>query len=59
LKEIDYQKLQNDENALQDFIRDKYERRRYAKKGKDPMALIFEGKDIEEIKEKKESSDKY
>jgi hypothetical protein len=52
LKEKDHQKLQNDESALQEFIRYKYERRRYAKKGKDPMALIFEGKDIEETQVK-------
>jgi stromal membrane-associated protein len=51
LKDIDYSKLQNDESALQDFIRDKYERKRYAAKGKDPMTIIIEGKVVIEPKE--------
>ncbi len=50
--------MQNDESALGEFIRDKYERRRYAKKGKDPMALIMAGKDLEEEPKKAESSDR-
>ncbi len=60
LGDMNFEKLQNDEYKLLDFIRDKYERRRYAAKGKDPMALVYEGKDPEiniEKKQKKESSD--
>lgn len=55
LKEIDYEKLQNDDTRLQEFIRDKYERRRYSNKGKDPMTLIYEGKEPNTNKE--ENSD--
>jgi stromal membrane-associated protein len=45
-EDMDFVKLQNDESCLQVYIRDKYERKRYAAKGKDPMTLIIEGKDI-------------
>lgn len=39
---------------LFDFIKDKYERKRYSAKGKDPMTLIYEGKDPEVVEKKKE-----
>jgi hypothetical protein len=54
LKNIESTKLQNDESSLQDFIRDKYERRRYAKKGKDPMSLVIEGKTLEVTEREKD-----
>jgi hypothetical protein len=55
LKNMNHQKIQDDENALTDFIRDKYERRRYApSKKKDPMALIYEGKDPQPVKKEEE-----
>ena len=60
LGDMNFEKLQSDENKLLDFIRDKYERKRYAAKGKDPMALVYEGKDPEvnnEKKHKKESDE--
>jgi hypothetical protein len=50
LKDMDFEKLRNDDEKLFAFIKDKYERRRYAAKGKDPMTLIYEGKDVEETK---------
>jgi hypothetical protein len=52
-----FEKLQNDDYRLFDFIRDKYERKRYAKKGKDPMTLIYEGKEIDETQEKVQSEE--
>lgn len=57
LKDMDFQKLQNDDYRLFDFIKDKYERKRYAKKGKDPMTLIYEGKDPEESEKKEKVRD--
>lgn len=57
-KDVDYEKLQNDEYKLLDFIRDKYDRKRYIPKGKDPMSLIYEGKEPEgETVEKKAAID--
>jgi hypothetical protein len=56
LKDYDIKSLQNDDTKLFDFIKDKYERRRYCAKGKDPMTLIIEGKDPEENLEKKENN---
>jgi hypothetical protein len=53
---MNYEKLQNDEYRLFDFIKDKYERRRYAAKGKDPMALIYDGKEPEVVSPKKEEN---
>ncbi len=54
LTEMPFEKLQNDDYRLFDFVRDKYERRRYAKKGKDPMTLIYEGKEPEVAEEVEE-----
>ena len=51
---LDFVKLQNDEYRLLDFIRDKYERKRYAPKGKDPMTLVIEGKEIKEYEKPEE-----
>ncbi len=62
LGEMNFEKLQNDEYKLLDFIRDKYERKRYAAKGKDPMTLVYEGKEPEgnnEKKQKKESDEEF
>ena len=53
LGEMNFEKLQNDENRLYDFIKDKYERKRYVPKGKDPMTLIYEGKEPEVVEPKK------
>ncbi len=36
---------------LFNFIKDKYERKRWAKKGVDPMTLIYEGKDPQTVME--------
>jgi hypothetical protein len=44
---VDSTKLQGDDDKLRDFIKDKYERKRWVAKGKDPMTLIIEGKDVE------------
>lgn len=42
-------KLQDDDNKLRDFIQDKYVRKKYCNpKKKDPMGLLFEGKDLEQ-----------
>lgn len=53
LKEMDYSKLQDDDYLLNEFIRDKYERKRYSAKGKHPMEYIKEGKEpvVESSKE--------
>lgn len=47
-KDDDYfLKIQNDENLLQDHIRNKYERKRWApSKITDPMTLVYRGEDI-------------
>ena len=57
LKDVNRDTLQNDEYKCFDFIKDKYDRKRYVGKGKDPMTLIYEGKEPEETFEKKEASD--
>lgn len=45
--DFDFEKLKKDDYRLQDFIRDKYERRRYTDiKKVDPMTLITQGYDI-------------
>lgn len=46
LKNFDFKSIQNDNYRLQDFIRDKYERKKWInKKEKDPMTLIIEGEE--------------
>jgi hypothetical protein len=51
---MNFAKLQDDDYQLFYFIKDKYERRRYTKtKIKDPMSLIYEGKEPEEEEEVK------
>ena len=55
---MDFEKLQNDDNRLQDFIRDKYDRKRYINtKVKDPMSLIKEGKNPEGKQEEDEEEE--
>ena len=45
LKNFDFKKIQKDNYLCQDFIRDKYERKKWInKKKKDPMSLIIAGK---------------
>ena len=45
LKNFDFKKIQKDNYLCQDFIRDKYERKKWVnKKKKDPMSLIIAGK---------------
>lgn len=49
MKDFDFEKIQNDDCRLQDFIKDKYVRKKWANTKKtDPMTLIYEGKDPEE-----------
>jgi stromal membrane-associated protein len=44
LKDMNFEKIRDDDNRLQDFIRDKYDRKRYVNsKKRDPMSLIVEG----------------
>jgi hypothetical protein len=59
LKDKEFEKLQNDDRRLHDFIRDKYEMRRFAPKGKDPMTLIYEGKEPNIIKKETNSDDSF
>ncbi len=67
MPEQNFEKLQNDEYRLFDLVKDKYERKRWCGKGKDPMTLIYEGKEPEvQLEEKKrktsddsEDSDRY
>ena len=47
LDKVEIVKLQNDDIYLHDFIKDKYERKKFAKKGRDPFSLILEGKEPE------------
>jgi len=50
LKDLNYEKIQNDDYKLNDLIRDKYERKKYCDiKKTDPMTLIIQGKTIETI----------
>jgi len=52
LKELNYEKLQNDDYKLNDLIKDKYERKKYCDiKETDPMTLIIQGKSIKENKD--------
>ena len=56
LKKFDFKSIQNDNYKLINFIRDKYEYKKWAnKKKKDPMTLIMQGKF--KIKKKVEESD--
>ena len=46
---MDYEKIRNDENRLQDFIRDKYDRKRWINsKKRDPMSLIISGETVDQ-----------
>lgn len=45
MKDLNYEKLQNDDYKLNDLIKDKYERKRFCDAKKtDPMTLIIQGK---------------
>ena len=45
LKHFDFKSIQNDKNKQMEFIRNKYEYKKWAdKKHKDPMTLIIKGK---------------
>ena len=64
LKNFDFKKIQKDNYLCQDFIRDKYERKKWVnKKKKDPMSLIIAGKfkgdssDEDEENEENEEND--
>jgi len=47
LKDLNYEKVQNDDYILNDLIQDKYERKKYCdQKKKDPMTLIIKGKSL-------------
>jgi len=49
LKDLNYEKLQNDDYKLNDLIRDKYEMKKYCDMKKtDPMTLIIQGKTLED-----------
>ena len=46
LKEFNFEKLQSDDYKLNEFIKDKYVKRQWARKGKeDPASLIAQGKE--------------
>ena len=68
LKKFDYKSIQKDNNKLINFIRDKYENKKWVdkKKKEDPMSLIIKGKikkykkyyyDSEDEEEEEESED--
>ena len=62
LKNFDFKKIQKDNYLCQDFIRDKYERKKWInKKKKDPMSLIiagkFKGDSSDEDEENEENDD--
>ena len=45
MKENNFEKLQNDDYKLHDFIKDKYERKKFCDtKNENPMVLIIQGK---------------
>jgi hypothetical protein len=48
---LDINKLQNDDNYLHAFIKDKYERKKYARNDRNPFSLILEGKEPEKREE--------
>ena len=58
MKDQDWEKVQNDDYKLQNLIKDKYERKRYTEKGKDPMTLIIAGKEVKR-KAKEEDEDEF
>jgi hypothetical protein len=58
MKDQDWEKVQNDDYKLQNLIKDKYERKRYTDKGKDPMTLIISGKEVKR-KAKEEDDDEF
>lgn len=48
LKDLNYEKIQNDDYKLHDLIKDKYERKKYCDPKKtDPMTLIVQGKTLQ------------
>lgn len=47
--DINRKKLKDDDNYLRDFIFDKYQRKRWAAKGKCPMTKLYEGEDISNL----------
>lgn len=47
--DINFKKLKDDDNYLRDYIFDKYQRKRWAAKGKCPMTRLYEGEDISNI----------
>ena len=57
-KDFDFEAIRNNDYRLQDFIRDKYERKRYINsKKEDPMSLVIQGHDlIKEYALRKESN---
>ena len=63
LKNFDFKKIQKDNYLCQDFIRNKYEKKKWVnKKKKDPMSLIIAGKfkgdsDNEENEEEEDEND--
>lgn len=40
-------RLKDDDNRLRDFIFDKYQRKKWAKRGKCPMTRLYNGEDLE------------
>ena len=46
---IDFKRLKEDNNRLRDFIFDKYQKRKWTKKGKCPMTKLYDGEDISQI----------
>ena len=46
MKDQDWEKVQNDDYKLQNLIKDKYEFKSFAEKGKDPMTMIIAGKEV-------------
>ena len=58
LKDFDFKSIQNDNYRLQDFIRDKYERKKWInKKKKDPMTLIIEKEDEDDEEEEDDNEE--
>lgn len=44
-----FKRIRDDKNRLRDFIFDKYQKRRWAKKGKCPMTKLYDGESIDEV----------
>ena len=59
LKNYNFEKIRNDDYGLQNFIRDKYERKRYIHpKKQEPMMMVIQGHDlIREYAQRKEQVD--